>query len=112
MCHIVDLPTHLQAQVVGAIGEEDHHISAYIYEFSDDSYFHYLHDARLSSEQFQKAREAILHDLFLLARHGIVYTALADLFHNLEQIDDRADQGQYLPLIDLIRRSARMGSGA
>ncbi len=79
--------------------------------FPDDSYFHYLHEPQLNPEQFQKAREVMLHDLFVLARHGIVYTALADLFHNLEQIEDRADQGQYLPLIDIFRDGRRRGAG-
>lgn len=106
-----DLPQEYQAQLKIEIALANGHVNAYVYEFCDRSYFCYLHHRSLDKIQFAQAREAMLHDLFLLARHGIVYTALADLFHNLEQMEERDDQGYYLPLVDLFRNLVSEGSG-
>ncbi len=85
-------------------------VNCYVYEYSDSSYFVYLHDPSLNVGEFEKARQVMLHDVFVLARHGIVYTALADLFHNFDQ--KRSDQGHYLPMVDLFaRQPGRWGAG-
>lgn len=112
VCHIKELPLNLQAHIKMPIAVKDRSLYAYVYEFPNDHYFRYLHDPTLKVEEFTWARKAMLHDLFALARHGIVYTALADLFHNLEFRVERGDEGQYLPLVDLFKiQVGRMGAG-
>ncbi len=108
VCRFTNFPSHFHELLTKEIALEDRCVNAYIYEFSDDSYFRYLHDPSLTPEDYKTARVAMLHDLFVLAQHGIVYTALADLFHftnptNLALQEARPDEGLFLPLPDLFR---------
>ncbi|MBI4125080.1 MAG: hypothetical protein HY466_04015 [Deltaproteobacteria bacterium] len=80
------------------------------YETGSAGYFTYLNDASLSPEAFREGMGKSLHDLFTLARHGIIHTALSDLFHNVAQ-RGRGDRGKYLWMVDVIRAIGRSGSG-
>ncbi|NGX39229.1 MAG: hypothetical protein KR126chlam1_00552 [Chlamydiae bacterium] len=85
-------------------GIETNQEVAYMYTCLDDSYFQYVHDKELSEEEFMDACERAYHDLFVLAKHGLVWTALADLFHTLtENRSNRDDSGVYIPLVGLLR---------
>ncbi|MDP2912444.1 MAG: hypothetical protein Q8N91_00365, partial [Candidatus Omnitrophota bacterium] len=54
-----------------------------VYETESEDWFTYLNDARIDERRFQEALYRNIHDLFMLARYGIVHTAIAALFHNL-----------------------------
>ncbi|MDP1835813.1 MAG: hypothetical protein Q8K75_07780 [Chlamydiales bacterium] len=114
VCRIHGIPYKLQKSIPVKIfdGHPDM-LHAYVYTFPSDSYFRYLHDPDISDEGFEFARKAMFHDLFVLARHRFVYTALADLFHNQEiGANLRIDQGEFLPLPDLFRHQpGRSGTG-
>lgn len=85
--------------------------TAMAYEVKDDGYFIYLSDSRLSQKRLAEAMATNLHDLFALARHGIVHTQLIELFHNVIQ-HGREDRGRYLWMIDIIRpMEGRTGAG-
>lgn len=84
----------------------------YCYQFSNDSYFVYLHDERLTDSQFTAARRTMLHDLFALARRGLLYTALADIFHSKELTHIRPEAGRYIVMTEILRYIlSRAGSG-
>ncbi|MDX1901632.1 MAG: hypothetical protein SFW66_06465 [Gammaproteobacteria bacterium] len=87
--------------------------TAYIYRVNttQQNYFTYLHDPQLSNDQYTTANKMIVHDLFLLLQHGLVFNQLADLYHNLDHVADRDDKGRYLVLASLLRRFDRGGSG-
>ncbi|RLC76393.1 MAG: hypothetical protein DRI61_13370, partial [Chloroflexi bacterium] len=73
--------------------------------------FIYLTEPSLTDEEFEEALFNNLHDLFTLARYGIIHTALADLFHNVIQ-RGRVDRGRYLWMVDIINpMRTRAGSG-
>ncbi|RLG89642.1 hypothetical protein DRO34_06920, partial [Candidatus Bathyarchaeota archaeon] len=73
--------------------------------------FVYLTEPSLTDEEFEEALFNNLHDLFTLARYGIIHTALADLFHNVIQ-RGRVDRGRYLWMVDIINpMRTRAGSG-
>jgi len=87
--------------------------AAYIYEINPKQcdYFTYLHDALVSDEVFKKANRDIVHDLFLLLQKGMVFTQLADVFHNNENgHENRRDKGRYIVLINLLSNK-NLGSG-
>ena len=85
-------------------------VTALVYRPSPD-YLTYLNDSTLREANFQSASNNALHDLGVLARHGLFHTALIDLFHNLEQ-RGREDRGVYLWMVDLVRPMVtRSGAG-
>ncbi len=73
------------------------------YEYENRDYFTYLNNASLGAEEFFDAIFLGLHDLFCLARVGIIHTALIDVFHT-PQTSGRVDRGRYLWMADIIRR--------
>jgi len=79
---VCEISEEISSRIPLALHEADLH--AYLYEFQGDDYFHYLHEKGISEELFQKARFAALHDLFFLAKHHVIFAALADLFHSQE----------------------------
>lgn len=88
--------------------------SAYIYKVNNNqsNYFTYLHDSKLSNKEFKEANRVAIHDLFTLLGRGYVFTQLADIFHNLEKVDERKDRGRYMVLVNLLRRFINQkGSG-
>lgn len=85
----------------------------YLYEIDPKKgdYFTYLHDPTISSMHFQNINRIIIHDLFTLLQNGVIFSQLADLFHNLEHVGDRQDKGRYLVLVNLLRNFYKKGSG-
>jgi uridine kinase len=82
-----------------------------MYQAEGKEYFRYLSDAGLTLEEFRRGVLTNIHDLFSLARHGIIHTALIELFHNLIQ-RGRQDRGMYLWMVDIIRPMVtRSGAG-
>lgn len=61
-------------------------------------YYRYLDDPALSLDTLTDALSRALHDVFTLARHGVVHTVPIGLFHNQEAgaADQRADGGRYV----------------
>jgi hypothetical protein len=80
------------------------------YQTEGNGYFTYLRDSAIEPEQFKQALLVNMHDLFTLARYGIIHTALIELFHNLST--DREDRGKYLWMVDIFRDiEERSGAG-
>ena len=93
------------------LNTKDGYYTFMAYETPDDSYFTYLRDPDIEQDVFEKALLINMHDLFRLARYGIIHTALIGLFHNLI-IQDRYDGGKYLWMVDIIRPiKERPGAG-
>lgn len=65
---------------------EDGSYTAICYAVEDPGYFRYLNDPAeiRTPEAFIAAARTNLHDTYVLARYGIVHTAVIGLFHNLE----------------------------
>lgn len=86
--------------------------NAYIYIINPKqcNYFTYLHDPILSDNNFNKANRDAVHDLFVLLQHGVVFSQLADIFHNSERTKVRADKGRYIVLVNLLN-NWDLGSG-
>lgn len=87
--------------------------TVYIYDVDPKKcdYFTYLHDAKLSDQTFNKANRDAVHDLFTLLKQGVVFPQLGDIFHNLEQVDEREDRGRYMVLVNILRDFDFRGSG-
>ena len=73
---------------------------AYITETPD--YFSYLHEAD-DDAAFEAASQKNLHDLFVLARYGLIHPDIIELFHDYMHNDHRWDVGKYLCLIDVVK---------
>lgn len=85
---------------------ENPHIYYYEVEKEDSGYFIYLHDPSLTKEDFAIGCRRSIHDLAkLLKEDGLVFSQLADIFHNTSSSRQRTDSGRYLVLAPLIRRS-------
>jgi len=67
----------------------------------DKSYFNYLNNPELSDEEFLKAAKKSMHDLMVLAKHGLFHTSLVDLFHT-------ANDRRYIWMIDPIFKALVM----
>ena len=83
-------------------------LSIYYYKVrrEDEGYFTYLHDPSLTDVEFEEACRYAIHDLAkLLKEDNLVFHQLADIFHNRTNCTDRTDQGRYLILPALVRRS-------
>ena len=90
---------------------EDGYCTFMAYETTNDSYFKYLRSPDIDPGVFKKALLINMHDLFILAKYGIIHTALIELFHNLV-MRDRHDGGKYLWMVDIIRpMQGRFGAG-
>ncbi|MFC1624391.1 PEP/pyruvate-binding domain-containing protein [Candidatus Omnitrophota bacterium] len=80
-----------------------------VYRVENPQYFSYIHQAK--DNQIDEAVRKNIHDLFLLARFGLVHPDIIELFHNLIQIA-RQDRGRYLWMADVILTIAsRTGAG-
>lgn len=108
------LPFKQLEEFVAMIGDEDcHYVYVYHYKIPPTSfdYSTYLHDSRLSEEQFNVANEIVVHDLYTLFKRGVVFPQLGDIFHNLEnKKDKRDDKGRYRVLANLLN-DRTIGSG-
>lgn len=86
------------------------HYTFMAYE-ADESYFRYLNGEDVSEEEFLEGSRRCIHDLFTLARHGIMHTSLIELFHNVIQ-RGREDGGRYLWMVGIMREfGGRSGAG-
>ncbi len=94
------------------IGDKNRY-AAYEYHVdnSKNNYFTYLHDISISNDEFHRVNRIVIHDLFTLFKHGVIFSQLADIFHNLEHVTDRADKGRYIVLVNLLRNFYKKGSG-
>jgi hypothetical protein len=84
---------------------------AFVYEFPNEDYFTYLNDPReledtiTSRKDYYRARHALIADLFVLAKNGLIMTQLADIFHRSEESRaGRDDNGRYLTMNFLVRQ--------
>ena len=95
-----------------AVDRHDGKYTFMAYTFEDDSYFRYLNDASLSTDEFRHSSRIFLHDLFALARKGIIHTTPVDIFHS-HAIQDRLenDHGRFLTMVDIINPRATGGVG-
>ena len=79
------------------------------YATDSPDYFTYLHEA--SDNLVEESQERNMHDLFTLARYGVVHPDIIELFHNVIQ-RGRTDRGRYLWMVDIIRpMRTRQGAG-
>lgn len=71
-------------------------------------YMTYLNDPDLTHEEFWNAYRTIIHDLFVLAKHGIFLPELIELFHS-----DPEHQRMYDWMVDTLHHqwSGRQGAG-
>lgn len=77
---------------------------AIAFETSAD-YYRYLDDPSLTDAEFRTGLGNAVHDLFLLARHGIFHTAPSAAFHNAEPgaiYRATGDRGRYVIAPDLV----------
>lgn len=94
-----------------AAAEVGNELVAYIYEFPNNGYFTYLNDPKgpgdLNIEiakAYSQARQALIVDLFILAKNGLLMTQLADIFHRSEPSRvGRDDGGRFLAMNFLLR---------
>lgn len=109
---LVSLPYKMLNEFMNMIGDDDTEHTAYIYYYKQQhSYSTYLHAKELSDEEFNAANKVIVHDLFRLLQHGMVFTQLGDIFHNIERgAKDRFDKGRYRVLVNLLNDS-NLGGG-
>jgi hypothetical protein len=93
----------------GAITEYKRAFPALVYTTQKDDYFRYAHQLDRSSALL--AGQRAMHDVFLLARHGVIHPDIIELFHNRIQLG-RVDGGKYIPMIDFVRpMGTRQGAG-
>jgi len=107
------MDTESKEKILNMVGKDKLKHGVYVYEVETkkSDYFTYLHDSKLSVEKFNEANRIVVHDLFTLLQHGVIFSQLADIFHNLEHVDDRKDKGRYIVLVNLLRNFSRKGSG-
>jgi len=85
-------------------------VMAMVYEAPKD-YFKFLNDPSLGDEEFMAASFRGLEDLFRLARHNLIHTALIELFHNVIQ-RGREDRGRFVWMVNTVRpMMSRSGTG-
>ncbi len=87
---------------------------AYVYDVkkADVGYFTYLHDPKLTNQEFKQANRVIVHDLFKLLQQGQVFNQLADLFHDSERKSKRPDSGRYIVLAQMLKHTrGNFGTG-
>ena len=92
------------------VDTEDGFYTLMVYETEDESYFTYLNNPNINKENFNKALLDNVHDLFILARYGIIDTAIIELFHNEIQ-KGRKDSGKYVWMEGVRPENARIGAG-
>ncbi|MGE5308327.1 MAG: hypothetical protein ACM3OC_04520 [Deltaproteobacteria bacterium] len=85
--------------------------TAMAYRTQAGDYFSYLNDPRIDRDRIEEAFLTNIHDLFSLARFGLVHTALIELFHNRSSDRPRPDQGKYLWNPNTIRPGVEDGPG-
>ncbi|MEW5758507.1 MAG: DUF58 domain-containing protein [Candidatus Omnitrophota bacterium] len=109
--------TALQSQTdkTGGVLQIDNrynHYTVMAYQVDNCDYFTYINDKELNEEQFNRATEKSINDLFVLASHGMIHPALVDIFHTIPKDSDRSmgDQGKYLWMVNIIR-SLNSGTG-
>jgi hypothetical protein len=79
------------------------------YTINTSAYFSYLYEAE--DNQIEDSIQKNIHDLFILAKYGLIHPDITELFHNIIHID-RLDRGRYLWMVDIIRPvSRRSGAG-
>lgn len=99
--------THL-LNSIEATTDSTHRI--YAYQAPQD-YFTYLHEASLTDEEFFNSAATAFDTYIILLNQGIVFSQLADIFHNQETgASARGDGGRYFTLVNLMRESMS-GSG-
>ncbi len=104
------LPIKLKSALdkTGSPVDENYMVSAYTVD--DLDYFTRLNDANLEPKAFREAALINIHDLFTLARHGLIHTVPVALFHNLN-VDRREDHGRYLPMVDIFNPNEGVNVG-
>lgn len=81
---------------------ERHTVYIYRVDAQHRDYFTYLHSPNISDQEFIIALRKIISDLCNLTANGIIYTQLADIFHNSEETEKRSDSGRYIVLTNLL----------
>lgn len=78
--------------------------TAYVYQVDHNhtDYFTYLHNPKLSDQEFATACRSAITNLCKLLGQGLVYAQLGDIFHNKEHKDEREDKGRYIVLANLL----------
>lgn len=87
---------------------------AYCYTCTSSDYFIYLHDPlkEPSSSKYTMARQRLICDLFTLAKNGLIFSQMADIFHRSEASRvTRDDAGRYMAMNFLVREYVRPWSG-
>lgn len=76
--------------------------TVYRYRAKED-YFTYLYDIK-EDDKFYKAVENSLHDLLIMfCDYGVIFNQLVPLFHSIPDERDRADNGRYIVLTNIIK---------
>jgi hypothetical protein len=93
------------------LDKTDGYYTLMAYKAEGSNYFTYIRESDIEPVLFREALLINIHDLFVLARYGIIHTALIELFHNLIQ-NNRQDSGKYIWMIDIIQNIwGRSGAG-
>ncbi|MEW6327870.1 MAG: hypothetical protein AB1487_09825 [Thermodesulfobacteriota bacterium] len=104
-----ELSTEPKSHEVAWADTTDGYYTLMAYTIGTPDYFTYLHEA--DEARIEEASEKNIHDLFTLARYGLIHPDITDLFHNLIQIR-RPEEGRFLWNVDIIRPMAgRAGAG-
>jgi hypothetical protein len=87
----------------------DGYFTLMTYTINTPDYFSYLYEAE--DNQIGDSTQKNIHDLFVLAKYGLIHPDIIELFHNIINIG-RLDRGRYFWMIDIIRpASRRSGAG-
>jgi|GEM_PF-2803296 len=77
----------------GALDTAGGYYTLMAYATGSPDYFTYLTDVK-DDRMFMEASRKNIHDLFVLARYGLIHPDLIELFHN--HVSSRVDEGKYI----------------
>lgn len=98
MAKVKDIPAEVKDRLVVAVENSGGFYTFTAYETGSEDYFTYVTDITWPS-RFNAAVSRSTHDLFVLARYGIIHTELLGMAHTPDP--SRPDSGQYIPDVDI-----------